>query len=250
MHFTIDVDWAPEEVIQDTIDLFNVYDTACTFFATHRSEVLLGCDTDKFEIGLHPNFNYLVQGKGGAPNIILENLIKIYPKAKGIRSHSLTQNQWLLGKFKEKGMLYELNHFLPYQKCLKPFMLWCGLLRIPFNWEDDYHFLLNHSFEDSRINDHKTNFNIFNFHPIHIYLNSENNDRFLAVKSNMADIDMLQRHQNKGPVKGTRDILIKLLEYSANHPSCSLRMIDIYEGFLDGKYQEDVEQASSLHATK
>ena len=81
IHFTVDIDWVPEEVIQDTLDLFNEYDTPCTLFATHKSEALLGCDTDKFEIGLHPNFNPLVQGRGGNPDKILDDLIEVYSQA-------------------------------------------------------------------------------------------------------------------------------------------------------------------------
>jgi hypothetical protein len=41
MHlFTSDIDWAPEEVIEDTIGLFNKYGVKCTFFCTHPSAVI------------------------------------------------------------------------------------------------------------------------------------------------------------------------------------------------------------------
>lgn len=250
IHFTVDIDWAPEEVIADTVELFNRYEVPCTLFATHRSEALLECDRSRFEIGLHPNFNSLLRGEGGDPDCILDELIAYYPKARAIRSHSLTQNGWLLTKFKEKGMLYELNHFLPYHSPIKPFMLWCGLLRIPFNWEDDYHFALNYSFDNSRIDLNSTGLNIFNFHPIHVYLNSERIDRFLAVKQNMADIDLLLQHRNKGPVKGTRDILVDLLEESSRQTDCPSRMVDLYSNFLSINHEDEALSAIIPEARK
>lgn len=233
MHFTADIDWAPEEVIEDTLHLFEEFDVPCTLFATHKSEALLNSNSDLFEIGIHPNFNSLLKGEGGNPDTILNDLMDIYPKAQGVRSHSLTQNGWLLSKFKEIGMLYELNHFMPYFKSLSPFMLWCGLLRIPFNWEDDYHFALNYSFDDCGIELSENNFSIFNFHPIHIYLNSENNDRFLNVKNDMENIKLLNENRNSGTTKGTRDILLDLLSQCTMQSSMPLKMIDVFKEYAN-----------------
>jgi hypothetical protein len=226
--FTADIDWAPEEVVLDTIQLFEKYNVCCTFFATHDSKVLKNCSEKLFEIGLHPNFNNLVYGKGGSADRILSELKDLYPTAKGIRSHSLTQSGVLLNKFKEIGMLYELNHFLPYHQDLKPFVLWNGLVRIPFNWEDDYHFALNYTFDESQINLNDPHLNIFNFHPIHIYLNSENNERFLKIKNNQENINFINKHINKSNILGTRDLLISLLEYVNKHKIITFKMIDVY----------------------
>ncbi|WP_271255177.1 polysaccharide deacetylase WbmS family protein [Pseudanabaena sp. Chao 1811] len=227
--FTVDIDWANEIVIADTLNLFSSYNVRCTLFATHNSPVLNKCDRSFFEIGLHPNFNTLLQGKGGNPDNILDELQTIYPEAIGVRSHSLTQNGWLLDKFKEKGMCYEVNQFLPYHQGLKPFKLWNGLWRIPFNWEDDYHFAFGYDFEDTRIDLRDEGLNIFNFHPIHVFLNSENNIRYLAVKNNLENIDILNKMQNKSSTKGTRDVLISLLEYVHKNNINTLLLKNIYK---------------------
>lgn len=226
--FTADIDWAPEEVISDTIQLFEKYNVCCTFFATHYSDVLIKCNRELFELGLHPNFNKLLQGSGGDPDEILNSLKNYYPEAKGVRSHSLTQNGWLLNKYKEIGMLYEVNHFLPYHQSIFPYKLWNGLLRIPFNWEDDYHFALDLPFNNSNIDLNDTGLNIFNFHPIHIFLNSENNVRYLKTKDCMQDVTKLRPWQNKSNVKGTRDILIDLLEHVRENKVETFKLIDIY----------------------
>ena len=233
--FTIDIDWASEEVIEDTLLLFENYNVCCTLFATHKSKVLDSCNRNLFEIGLHPNFNPLLQGKGGNVNDVLNKLKEIYPEAIGARSHSLTQSGYILSQYKEVGIEYEVNHFLPYHQNIKPFMLWNGLLRIPFNWEDDYHFALGYEFNDSKINLNDECLNIFNFHPIHIYLNSENNDRYVNVKDNLNDIDYISKYVNKNNVLGTRDILIQLLEHVKSNQKETNKLHQVHEIFSDSK---------------
>jgi hypothetical protein len=55
--FTCDIDWAPEEVIEDTLSLFEENDVKCTLFETHSSSVINSCSQTLFEIAIHPNFN-------------------------------------------------------------------------------------------------------------------------------------------------------------------------------------------------
>lgn len=35
--FTCDIDWAPEEVIADTLNIFEILGVKCTMFSTHHS---------------------------------------------------------------------------------------------------------------------------------------------------------------------------------------------------------------------
>lgn len=230
--FTIDVDWAPEEVIEDTLDLFKMYNVPCTIFTTHKSEILDNCDRDLFEIGLHPNFNQILQGKGGNVEGVMSELKEMYPEAKGARSHSLTQSGYILEMYRKAGITYEANHFLPYHQGIKPFVLWNGMCRIPFNWEDDYHFALEYPFNDTKIDLKDKGLNIFNFHPIHIYLNSENNDRFTKIKHDQKNMDLLSSVQNNGEILGTRDILIALLKYVSKNSLTSSKLYDLSLQFV------------------
>jgi len=60
---TIDVDWAHDKVLSDTLDLIDSYDCHATIFATHSTTILSGLKTmGNFEIGIHPNFNFLLEG--------------------------------------------------------------------------------------------------------------------------------------------------------------------------------------------
>jgi len=54
---TMDLDWACDDVLNDTIDLVERYDVAVTWFVTHDTPVLERLrENPKFELGLHPNF--------------------------------------------------------------------------------------------------------------------------------------------------------------------------------------------------
>lgn len=208
--FTCDIDWAPEEVIADTLALFEQFNVKCTFFATHKSETLLNCNRKLFEIGLHPNFNLILEGGNPKDDIdkILKDLILIYPEAKGVRSHSMTQGTRILAKFSQYKLLYDANIFLPYHPNIKPFKLWDSFIRVPFNWEDDIHWMYGYGFSGTKLNLRK-NLNILNFHPIHIYLNTENNKRYNDAKK---DLSNLNRYKNLKGKRGTRDLLVNLLK--------------------------------------
>ena len=77
--------------------------------------------------------------------------------------------------------------------------------------------------------------NIFNFHPIHIYLNSENNDRYMSVKDNLNNMDFISKYVNKNNVLGTRDILIQLLEHVRSNQKETNKLHQVHEFFSDSK---------------
>lgn len=208
--FTSDVDWAPEEVIEDTISLFAEHNAKITFFSTHRSEQLLRADRNFVEIGIHPNFNKLLFNNDlQKPDEIVRELLQIYPEAVGVRSHSLSQSSGLVNLFKASGLKYESNTLLPYFSSIVPYKCWTGLTRIPYNWEDDVHFTYGYDFSSDNLAD-DCDYKIYDFHPIHIYLNTDIEQTYLIAKPFINDIKILKTYINKSKF-GTRDLLIQLL---------------------------------------
>ncbi|MDZ4809702.1 MAG: hypothetical protein SGI96_15750 [Bacteroidota bacterium] len=208
---TSDVEWAPEPVIKYMISLFEERNVKCTFFCTHYSEVLLNANKQLFELAIHPNFNPLLQGQAGTSEKIIDNLLSIYPMAKGVRSHSMLQSTGLLSQFAQKGLIYESNHFLPYHTNVSPFLLWNGMVRLPYVWEDDVHWLYGNSFDDLKINIELSGLKILDFHPIHIYLNTVNEDHYLSAKQFYQQPVELAKLRNDGAIKkGAKDALEKL----------------------------------------
>lgn len=211
--FTIDIDWAPERVIADTLALLTEYDARATLFATHDSEVLRGCDRERFELAIHPNFNPILEGRtqGLSAEQVLDDLLAMYPEARGARSHSLAFSSNILHSMAQRGLQYEVNQLMPYQPPVTPYLLWMGLVRVPYNWEDDIHFSYGHAFDEARLSS-GPGYNIVDFHPIHVFLNTDTAARYNAAKQHYQSPDELQAHVNHGPQPGTRDMLIHFLE--------------------------------------
>jgi hypothetical protein len=230
--FTCDIDWAPEEVIEDTFNLFELFSINCTVFSTHLSDVISKSNRNLFEIAVHPNFNDLLNGKTNKSfEDILDEILDIHPGAKGIRTHTLMQSITMLQKFADKGLIYESNNFMPYHTGIKPFKLWNGLVRIPYNWEDDVHWAYGYSFDEHRININTEGLAVFDFHPIHVFINTENKYRYSEAKKHYKDPKKLLGLRNN-EVPGTRDLLIQLLKHCTQNNIKTYRLIDIALDFL------------------
>lgn len=215
IYFTSDIDWAPDEVIEDMLGIFDKYNQKCTMFATHESESIINVK-NIHEIGIHPNFNSLFSQNEQNLNSekIIDDLMESYPNSIGVRSHSTTSSSGLLDLFYKKGLKYDSNLFIPYQD-IYPFELWNGFLRIPYNWEDDVHFLYNKSFSQTELCLDKE-YLIFDFHPIHVFLNTESESRYLSAKKFYKDPDKLVEYRNTSTL-GARTLLISLLETCSNN---------------------------------
>ena len=124
---TIDVDWAHDEILLDAIELFEQRNISATWFITHQTPILERLQSNRrFELGIHPNFEFLLQGdqrKGRDAEEVVDRLLEVVPKARVVRSHCMAQSTRLLDIFREKGLSHDCNHFVPQQKCAYPIRL-------------------------------------------------------------------------------------------------------------------------------
>lgn len=162
---TADLDWAPNYVIDNMIEILDKYSINATFFCTHK------VDIKKHELGIHPNFlPNSTQGK--TPLVILTNLKKIFPRAKGVRAHNLLNYSSLYSLYKKVGIEYDSSIIIPLRET-QPYMKYPGILEIPMSFEDDLYFSNNKkTFRIKELRITKNKDFVFNFHPIHIFLNT------------------------------------------------------------------------------
>ena len=214
--FTCDIDWASELVIKDTLDLFQEYKIKSTLFCTHKSIQIDKCDRNLFEIGIHPNFNKnIIEGNGEKGFEIVKKLKDIYPEAIGVRSHSITTSGPILEIFKQNNLLYECNQFIPYSKTINPYKCWNGMSIIQYNFEDDVHFTYNNSFDFSLIDEFSSSkYLIMDFHPIHIYLNTDSEKTYQNAKPYF-NSSSLKKYKNTKEY-GVRDLLIQTFKQVMN----------------------------------
>lgn len=220
-YLSIDIDWAHDEVLADTIDLIEEYRVPVTWFVTHDTPLLERLrSVPDFEVGIHPNFNFLLDGDdrvGKNADEVVERLLALVPEAKCVRSHSLTQSSNLLALFWRKGLTHECNTLIPEISgiLVKPWSSFCGLTRVPHFWEDDVHMLydsigIKQSDPVEHATAEKEGLKVFDFHPIHVFLNTESLDRYERTRALHHSPQELIKHRYKG--YGTRNRLIELLD--------------------------------------
>lgn len=181
---TVDVDWAHDDVLGYAIDLVEEAGVYATWLITHKTRWLERLATNPlFELGLHPNFNGLISGDQGgprSPRAVLEELLAFVPKARVVRSHSIAYSSRLSEIFVELGLTHDLNSYIPRSaaKSLSPWLLPNSQLRIPYIWEDDLEFPIR---EIPNWGEWQ-NFQVINFHPIHLFLNTENTARYESTR--------------------------------------------------------------------
>ena len=202
---SLDIDWAPDQLVDYSLELLEQYNLDATIFTTHK----LAGGVNGHEIGLHPNFNKLdTIGRE------ISNLKDIYPEAKGLRSHSLvfsSRHAEIYGKF---GITYDSNYYLPSQDNIKPFLYHRNVLEIPFMFMDDAYSAgqgRKPGFTLADLSLDEPGCKVFVFHPIHIFLNTDSPARYLSAKKYYHQPRQLENFVNPGA--GIRTLFIELLEH-------------------------------------
>ncbi len=214
LFLTFDVDWACDEVLANTIELVQQKDICDTWFITHDTPLLNELRKNpKFELGIHPNFNFLLNGdprNGATAEEVVDRLLTIVPEAKTIRSHSMTQSSNLLQLFVKKGLTHDCNHFIPEQAqiSLKPWHVWNGLIKVSYFWEDDVACIYDTN-TPIQLLTQRDGLKVFDFHPIHVFLNTENLERYERTRTIHNNHKELIKHRYQG--KGTMTSLEMLL---------------------------------------
>ncbi len=191
------MDWAPDFCIEPILKNLKKKNIKATFFATHKTDIIADIYRDGHNIGIHPNFfKGSTQGKGNLN--IVENLLSLSKNINSIRIHGLLQSTNLLYEiFKNFS---ELKHdFTIYTPTISSHKFcWkyddVSFLRYNYNWEDDFCFGQNFpKFSDLKLLKKM----IFNFHPIHIFLNSKKFDNYNKLKSKYNLVKLNEKNAKK-----------------------------------------------------
>ena len=209
---TVDIDYSIDEVTHFTLDMIEKTNVEATFFTTHNTSLNKRILANPlFELGLHPNFNPLLEGNGSCSAMEVACKTKsLNPNAVSIRSHSLTQSSKLLKIFYNMGLTHECNLYFPIGcgATCRPIQHISGLVSVPTCWSDYGDMILAESIDVMSVLDCSP-MAVYTFHPIHIMLNSSNINDYEKVKIFYHDYDKLRIRQRKGI--GARTKLEKLL---------------------------------------
>jgi hypothetical protein len=214
---SFDIDWAHDDVILDCYNLVSGYSVETTWFVTHKTDVLRTIGTDKrIELGVHPNFNDLLLGSagGGTSNLVINKARELVPSATTIRSHSLTQSERLLDQFLDNNFQRICNFYIPYRVQMQvcPYDLWGGAIIVPHRFQDNASLRIGENLPERQF--FNSGLHVFDFHPIHVFLNTEALDRYERTRSLHHNPNELIKYRYEG--YGTRNRLIELLELAKN----------------------------------
>src|SRR5262245_52214399 len=117
---TLDVDWAPDFIINFVSTILIQNKIRATWFITHNSPSIekLRAYPDLFELGIHPNF--LRGSTHGTTEVdVLMHCMKLVPGATSLRTHGLFQSTGLLAQVVELTSINtDCSLFLPHAKGL------------------------------------------------------------------------------------------------------------------------------------
>ncbi len=151
-----------------------------------------------------------------------------------MRTHSLVQSSPLLAQVIEQTPIHtDVSLFLPHCPDLRPVEYYWGnkmLLRLPYFWEDDFEMERPAPLWSHTAILKGRGIKIFDFHPIHIYLNSANMhpyNQFKASVRSLQDATAQQAAPFVADGVGSRTMFIALLkQLSATQES--MRICDVY----------------------
>jgi hypothetical protein len=206
---TLDVDWAPDCVIDQVADRLRARRVRATWFITHASPAIerLQAQRDLFELGIHPNF---LPGSthGKTHEEVLRHCMELVPDAVSMRSHAVYQSGPLYTSvLRNTPVRVDSTTFLPEMAHVRALeqRLPAGVLkRVPFIWADDYELCkVSPCWDFTRLRG-LPGLQVFLFHPIHVYLNTTSLVSYEAIKGHAGPLseaatEKLQAHVNSGP---------------------------------------------------
>lgn len=185
---TLDIDWAPDWMVEDVVDRLARAGVRATLFATHESPFLrsLG-DNSHIEIGLHPNF-LPGSSHGSTPEEIFATLRNWYPRATACRTHSLVQSEPLLARMAcEFGIEVDCSIHLPRAQHVVPHELHISqqgdtIVRLPHVFQDNMHAMAGRAWDAAGAELDTPGWKVLNFHPVHVALNTSRLATYEALK--------------------------------------------------------------------
>lgn len=235
MLLTLDIDWAPDCAIDWVAQHLVQRKVRATWFVTHLSPAVsrLRDHPDLFELGIHPNF-LPGSSHGSTIDAVLDHCMQLVPEASSLRSHALVQSTPILAHIMSATPITtDVSLFLPYTPFLRPLEYGTGdrpLLRLPYFWEDDVEMQqLKPCWRLRPLLDVGTGLKVFDFHPIHVYVNGADMAPYRQLTSSvrrLQDARASDFHRLVRPTNGTQSLFLELVEY-LSAPRQSIRVRDL-----------------------
>lgn len=210
---TVDLDWACEPAIEETLDFLKNKNIATTVFATHRSPTL-EASMNELEVGLHPYFAP-DSSHGSTIDEVVKHVMNIPHNLPAFRCHRFAICNTSRQAMVEAGMLISSNVCTDLE-IVSPFKDRFGTLEVPIFLEDGGYLWRNHPM---KINQAlmKTGMKVITIHPMHFSLNTPNFTYMYDIKKSLnrkewKGMTQERLHNLRWKGRGIRDLLVDLLK--------------------------------------
>lgn len=233
---SFDADWAPEFILDDLFELLRGAQVPFTLFCTHDSPAVHRLGSLKgAELAIHPNLH-----QADDEFQTLSHLKGLFPCATGVRNHKLYYHSGLLEMYHQLDLVYLSNDLLFGESNLRPYYDWAGILRLPIYFEDDVYCLVSSGgFEPSEFHWDYNGLKVFNFHPVHVYLNTHDFDDYLGMKEHIRVREQVRAARWEG--RGCRTFLLELLAQYGSAFQCNM-------GEFARRYTKDIPAPAAYRA--
>ncbi len=205
---TLDLDWAPDFMIDAAAQALLDREVKATWFVTHDSPAVarLRERPDLFELGIHPNF-LAGSSHGSTPQEVVAHCAALVPGARAVRTHCLLQSTPLHDALLEgSDVEVDLSLFLPGARGVEAVEQWSPggrLVRLPYVWQDNMEMYSPAPNWDAAGLLDAPGLRIFDFHPVHVWLNSADFAPYERMKASMPLPEVTELHafgfRNGGP---------------------------------------------------
>jgi hypothetical protein len=185
---TLDLDWAPDFMIDAAAQALLDREVRATWFVTHTSPAVerLAEHPDLFELGIHPNF-LAGSSHGSTPQEVVAHCAALVPGARAVRTHCLLQSTPLHDALLAGSDVdVDVSLFLPGATGVEPVVQWSPggrLLRLPYVWQDNMEMYAPDPNWDTEAVLDAPGLRIFDFHPVHVWLNSASFEPYERLKA-------------------------------------------------------------------
>ena len=226
--FTVDLDWACEPAIEETINFLHENNIKPTIFITHSSSIVEK-NIDKIDIGLHPYFGS-DSSHGSTIQDVVKHVMNLPHNLAAFRCHRFASCNASHQAMADAGMLISSNVCTDLE-IISPFKNRFGLLEVPIFLEDGGYLWCKHPLEMTQKLRNavlRPGRKVIIIHPMHFSLNTPHFNYMYDIKNSVnrsewknMSRETLDKYRWKG--RGIRDLLVDLVQIE--HKSSSLRTL-------------------------